>query len=325
MSIKKDFQCVDIAKLICALLVVFTHTYCYDGGVIGFWIRDHLSSIGVPFFFIVSGYFYANGLSRASNKETYFKQYLLRLGKMYVLWSIITMFVTWQNIQTAHPEWPLWLLILSMPRSFFLVGSCGAYWYILSLLYDSVILFLADRYRKEKLIFLIGIIGFIIGVMYQSGVLNDTVLYTIIHVFFGSERNFINVGLFYVSIGYAMKDISFSGKWKWAFFLMVVSIICGTIMEKLTSLRFMHALTAFGLFVLSMNIPISMDVKITRNLRKLSTVIYLVHFPFILLFDRYLKKGTCLDFTLSIVFCVCCYLVMEYVLPKKWSELLLGK
>lgn len=325
MSIKRDFPGVDIAKLFCAVLVVFMHTYCFDGGMIGSWILNHLSVIGVPFFFIASGYFYANGLSRASDKKTYFKQYFLRLGIMYVLWSIITIFVTWQNIQTAHPDWPLWLLILSMPRSFFLVGSCGVYWYVLALLYDSVILFLADRYRKEKLVYVIGMIGFIIGVMYQAGILNGTVLYTVIHVFFGSERNFINVGLFYMSIGYAMKNISFTGKWKWALCGMVVAVICGTIIAKLTPLRFMHAFAAFGLFVFSMGVPVSVDVKITRCFRKLSTVIYLVHFPFILLFDRYLKKGTCLDFTLSICFSVCCYLVLEYVLPKKWSELLLGK
>ena len=325
MSKKSDFQGVDIAKLICSFLVVFMHTYCYDGGVVGFWIKDHLTTIGVPFFFIVSGYFYGKGLSCASDKETYFQQYLLRLLKMYVFWSIITISVTWQNVQTAHPEWPLWLLSLSMPRSFFLVGSCGVYWYVLSLLYDSFILFLADRYRKEKLVYVIGIIGFFIGVLYQSGALNGTLLYTFIHVFFGSERNFFNVGLFYMSIGYAMKNISFSGKSKWAFCLMVVSIICGTIMEKLTLLRFMHALTAFGLFILSMDVPVSMDIKITRQFRRLSTVIYLVHFPFVLLFDRYLEKGTCLDFSLTVFWCGCCYLLIEYVLPKKWSKLLLGK
>lgn len=325
MSIKRDCQFVDISKLICALLIVFTHTYCYDGGEVGFWIGDHLSTIGVPFFFIASGYFYANGLARAVEKGTYFTQYLLRLVKMYVIWSIITLPVTWQNIYTAHPDWPMWLLVLSMPRSFILVGSCGVYWYVLALIYDSVILFLADRYRKEKIAYLIGIIGFIVGVLYQGGSLNGTVLHTIIHVLFGSERNFLNVGLFCMSIGYAMKNVSFSGKWRWASVLMAVSIMGGTIMEKVIPLRFMHAITAVSLFVFSMSIPTSIDVSITRKLRKLSTVIYLVHFPFILLFDRYLKKGTYIDFPLTIIFCIVCYFVLEYILPPKCSKLLLGK
>lgn len=325
MSIKKDFPGVDIAKLFCAILVVFTHTYCFDGGVAGRWIQTNLSTIGVPFFFVVSGYFYANGLQNASEKETYFRQYFLRLGKMYLLWSIITLPVTWMNISTAHPDWPLWLLLLSMPRSFFLAGSCGVYWYLLSLLFNCVILYLADRYQKEKIAYLIGLIGFVIGVLYSAGTFNGTIVYTAIHVLFGSERNFLNVGLFYMSIGYAMKNVSFLGKRSWASLLIVASVIGGTIIEKLTPLRFMHAFSALGLFVLSMDLPISMDIKTTRMFRKLSTVIYLVHFPFILLFDRYLRKGTFLDFSLTIIFSICCYLVMEYILPEKWSVLLRGK
>ena len=258
---KKDFPGVDIAKLICALLIVFTHTYCFDCGEIGKWIQSNLSTVGVPFFFIASGYFYAKGLCSASDKKTYFVRYFLRLGKMYVFWSIITLPVDLLTTQIAHPDWPLWMLFLSLPRGFFLVGSCGVYWYILSLLCNSIILYLANRYRKETLVYLIGFVGFFIGVLYSSGMLNDTILHTVIHVLFSSERNFLNVGLFYMSIGYAMKNVSFPQKWGWAILIIVGSVICGTLVEKFTTLRFMHAFSAIGLFVLSMSVPVKMNVK----------------------------------------------------------------
>ena len=44
---------VDLMKLICALLIVFMHTYNHDWGVVGEWIHTTLTPIGVPFFFIL--------------------------------------------------------------------------------------------------------------------------------------------------------------------------------------------------------------------------------------------------------------------------------
>jgi len=44
---------VDVMKFVCALLIVFLHTYNYDLGQCGDWTRVNLSSVGVPFFFIV--------------------------------------------------------------------------------------------------------------------------------------------------------------------------------------------------------------------------------------------------------------------------------
>ena len=61
---------VDLMKLICALLIVFMHTYNHDWGVVGEWIHTTLTPIGVPFFFIVSGFLYGKGLKKTmASKE----------------------------------------------------------------------------------------------------------------------------------------------------------------------------------------------------------------------------------------------------------------
>lgn len=326
MSQRRNYPAIDVAKVICAILVVFTHTYCFDGGVVGAWFKSNLSTIGVPFFFIVSGYFYSCGLECAQDKKEYFKQYFVRIATMYIIWSIITLPVSWLNYATAHPEWPVALKILSLVRGFFLSGSCGVYWYLLSLAINSVILFWTDAHKKERLVYFIGALGFAIGVLYSAGILDGTILYSVIHVLFGSERNFLNVGLFYMLIGYAMRNTSFLEKQKLGpVLIMAGSLIVASILAKYTRLRFMHAVTAFGLFLFCMRVTPPIGSKTSMMLRKLSTAIYLIHFPFILLFDRYLKKGTYIDFPLTILFSVCCFLIIEYILPKKWSLALLGK
>lgn len=53
----KIFYGIDVFKLVCAILIVFMHTYCRDYGKAGAWFVDAICNIGVPFFFIASGFF----------------------------------------------------------------------------------------------------------------------------------------------------------------------------------------------------------------------------------------------------------------------------
>jgi len=55
---------LDIFKLVCAFLIVFMHTYNKDLGMSGDLFYHVITPIGVPFFFIVSGYLYSKGLLR---------------------------------------------------------------------------------------------------------------------------------------------------------------------------------------------------------------------------------------------------------------------
>ena len=111
-SNKKTYIGIDVFKLICAVLIIYMHTYCFDGGVIGSWIKNILASVGVPFFFIVSGYFFAKGTENAVNPKAYVKKYLLRILKIYVAWTIITLPVSWYNICIAHSDYSILLKIL---------------------------------------------------------------------------------------------------------------------------------------------------------------------------------------------------------------------
>lgn len=197
------FYGIDFFKLLFAILIVFAHTYCNDLGYIGDGIRNIFSSAGVPFFFIVSGFFYVRGLSKSDNPKEYMVKYFKRILKLYLTWTVISLPLAWHLIVVSHGDYSLPLKIIYLIRSVLFSGSIGVYWYILSLLYLSVILYIVYVHEKlEKILYASAVIFFVVGVIYAACDPDRNLLFHCIHAVFGSERNFLTVGLIYTSIGY---------------------------------------------------------------------------------------------------------------------------
>lgn len=55
MPEKKVYSGIDIIKLVCSVLIVYKHMRCWNTDSFGLWVRDEVTSIDVPFFFIFSG------------------------------------------------------------------------------------------------------------------------------------------------------------------------------------------------------------------------------------------------------------------------------
>ena len=320
---KKYYPWIDAAKLLCALLVLYMHTYCFDGGIVGRWVKEAISSIGVPFFFIVSGFFYAQGLNRSDDPRAYFKKYFVRVLKMYLIWSVLVTPVSIWNTYIAKGDEPLWFQALRYFRGIFLSGSLGVYWYIHSLVINSAILYWAHSRRKTTLVFAASIVFFIVGVLYNSGLFSGSLIHRAIHVVFGSERNFFTVGLFYMMIGYLLRGHT-EGRVKVGLTLLLISLLIETFLLLCTPLRFMHAPAAIGLFLVASGCSRKLDPKISLTMRRLSTAIYLIHFPFILLFDYYLCRGTLIDFPCTLAFSVLLYYLLKRLLPSKWFQAMFG-
>lgn len=188
---KEIFYGIDLFKLIFAVLIVFVHTYCNDLGNIGSWIKEGLAGAGVPFFFIVSGFFYTRGLYKSSDPMSYFKKYFKRMLKLYLAWTIISLPVFWKVIVVAHGEYSLGLKIVYLIRSILFSGSVGVYWYILSLLYISLILYFVYTHKKfELMLYIVSCICYIIGIVYMLGAPDRNQMFHLIHAVFGSEKFF---------------------------------------------------------------------------------------------------------------------------------------
>ena len=315
---------VDVMKFVCALLIVFLHTYNYDLGQCGDWTRVNLSSVGVPFFFIVSGFLYAKGLKRNANKKEYFLHYLKRVFYMYLFWSVLTLPVAWMNVGIAHSDYSLAFKVIYIVRCFIFSGTLGIYWYLLALVYSCIVIFYALKWNKLFLLYLISFIFFVVGVLYDGGLIKGTFVGKFIHVVVGSENNFLNVGLFYMCIGLFFQEKGFVMNRYVTVFLLILSIVLSTILNEMSPYRFMKAPIAVFLFMLSIQYGFSMFKRSSVTLRKWSTAIYLGHFPFVLLFDYYLKRGTWIDFSLAILFSLVLFYVLSYICPKSFLKHVYG-
>ena len=324
MPEKKVYSGIDTIKLVCSVLIVYMHTYCWDTGSFGLWVRDEVASIAVPFFFISSGYFYGIGIRCSEDKKGYFFHYFVRVLKMYIIWTVFSLPAAWYNISMAHGEYSMIMKLFYLIRSFFFTGSIGVYWYLLSLIYNSVILYLVYTKKMEKVMYFLAVIFFAIGVLNAASLLSGTMVEKLIHYAFGSERNFLNVGLFYMVIGYFLSDKVIEVKRSTAMIGFILLLGVQTIVNSTISVRFVHAFTAVALFIWAHQMEMTAIQSFSKKIRKLSTAIYLIHFPFILLFDFYLCKGTLVDFSSTLIFVIVLYLVTSRVLPKKWVSIIYG-
>ena len=318
---------LDIFKLICAILIVYMHTYCFDLGQIGYWIKETLSSVAVPFFFITSGFLYTKGLMRTTAPKSYFKRYIIRIITMYSLWSLITIPVSIYNLSMVHDEYTIIMKCLYVIRSFLFSGSMGVYWYLLSLIYLSIIIYFTFRYKVEKFVLPLSICLFAVGVLYNAEKLDNTIIYTVIHTIFGSERNFLTVGFMYMMIVFFIAKYK-NNKMEIPLVNLIIAFILAIISEIIiiyyTKLYFMRAITAIILFFIALKIKNPNLQTKSKTLRKLSTAIYLEHFPFIIVFDFYLKRGTIIDFCVTLAFSITLYIILKKLLSKRITDILYG-
>ena len=324
MNDKKIVYGLDIFKLVCAFIIVLIHTYNQDWGAAGRWFHQVIATIGVPFFFIVSGYFYGIGLNKSGFSKNYFIRYFKRILTMYLAWSVITLPVSWLCIERGHPEYSLALKIIYLLRMILFSGSCGIYWYVLALVCCSIMIYYFMKNNKAGILYAIAIICFAAGVWYNSPYNDDNMIFRFVHAVFGSERNFLNVGLIYMCIGYFFSCHSVRIKPQYLLAMFACFSILRTYEIKYLQLNSLQLVLAVSLFLFALELNVKISDKKSVGMRKLSTVLYLVHFPFILLFDYYLKRGTAVDYPITLCITFAAFLLIEKLLPDKWRRVLIG-
>jgi len=82
---------IDIMKFICAILIVSIHTspLLEINRLWSLGITIYIARIAVPFFFVTSGYFFAKKIMTTNGSSRVFPDYLLKLFKLYVGWSLV--------------------------------------------------------------------------------------------------------------------------------------------------------------------------------------------------------------------------------------------
>ena len=294
---KIAYSNIDIAKFIAAFLVITIHCpllTCF-GANIELMFVSTIPRLAVPFFFACSGFFFFNSLSYENgkiinNKRNRHKliKYIKRIVIMYVIWSIIYLFIcqipNWYSTGWLSP-----FAFVDYLIGFFKNGSYYHLWYILDLIYATVLGYVLLSLFKKKNVVIFSVVLYIIGMFSYSYSWIDFPGVTLINSIsriFGEIWNSTTRAFPLMTAGYIAGTTGFKLKSKTKFILFVISFICllteVACLIKFTSNKGQYSYVVFTIpceIFLFMLLLKNKQLKCNHNkeLRNASTVIYCVH------------------------------------------------
>lgn len=294
MAKKRQYAAIDIAKYVASLLVVCVHTYPLLGvsEVLNTYLIQCIARLAVPFFFATAGYFFFKKYTGDpdTDKDT-LQNYLFRLGKLYIVWSIIYLPYTIYDYVSAGSGFSA---VLSYIRDFFFAGSYYHLWYFPALIIAIVLVFYS--YQKKGLEFTIRAALIAYGVGYLINIFGpvwETIpgisfLYNLYIRIFTTARNGFFFGPIFVTMGLLMARTKRLPKRTLmiGFIISMVLLVIEVTVYRLTgvlqdlSCMFLCLIPAVYCLVgwlLRVNIPYK---PIHLELRQDSTLIYTSHILF---------------------------------------------
>jgi len=172
-AIKKNYNAIDLAKFISAILVVMIHVAPFGESnastvvTLNFAVRKCLARTAVPFFFIASGFFLYRKTSFKKFDIGPTLKYVKRLAGLYLIWSLI--YFPLNLILFRRDSEGMVHAFLIYIRNFFFAGSYGHLWYLTALIFAVLLIsFLLSRGKNIKSIILASSIFYLIGLLDQS-------------------------------------------------------------------------------------------------------------------------------------------------------------
>lgn len=269
---------LDYSRLLFATLVIIAHTegFLNEIPLLGFILKSIATTIAVPVFFIINGY-YLDPIIKDNKK---FKQYLKHLFIIYVVWSIIYI--------PFHVDIKEGVNLGFVRHILNLVLGYRHLWYIAALITSVLILKLLQSVSLKKIIIVALIFHF------TGYALTRLYLFNISIPTYTLTTNAFFIGLYYVSIGMAIKrynltDLVKNKSTHLGIILLLFLLLVG---EAIFLFHYGKASNFnISLFVLAplLFTYISQYGKTEKtsanSLAKLSAGIYFVHFIFIDLFS----------------------------------------
>lgn len=170
---KTEYNAIDLVKFICALLVVSIHVSPFgttDNEILrlfNYGIQNWLSRIAVPLFFASSGFllYRKSSLDNFSLEQT--KLYVIKLTKLYVIWTLIYCPFNIKSILVS--EKGIILGILAYCRNIVFAGSYTHLWYFPALIFSVIVIsYLLSRKISLRKIVMVALCFYVVGLLAES-------------------------------------------------------------------------------------------------------------------------------------------------------------
>ncbi|MBQ9023724.1 MAG: acyltransferase [Bacilli bacterium] len=324
---KKYFSYIDLFKFIFSICIVALHTEIFYNHINNFsWYIIHgIFRLAVPFFFVISGFFYCNKcLKDEIHVKNITKKYIRRLLSPFIFWLLLGLVIS--EFRITYQKNIIYTIMLLIKKVLFY--PWGALWYISALIVSIAIL--SFFYKRKKYIepLIIGSMLYVFALLsnsYYFVIINNHFLKFIIDkymAFFISSRNGIFVGLLFVSLGGLISLLYnryklFSKKTNIIF--LILSYIILLIEIKIVKNNIYaddHSLFLFLPIVMFFFCSLLLQIKGKKDyikLRNMSIIIYFIHRPILSVINLYFNVK--LGLLCFIIVCILS-IIISFILIK---------
>ena len=168
MAERKIYPSLDIMKFIMAMLILTQHTrneWAHSKGLVHAFFG--LGNFAVPFFFACSGFLFFSKLNTLDmgGQKDYYKKWSLRIGKMYLVWSLIYFcFVFYGWIINGFDA----VDIVRYLHRVIVFSSYATIWFLPALWVGVSICYWLKRHANKQVVWSIMLLLFIVGNMFGS-------------------------------------------------------------------------------------------------------------------------------------------------------------
>lgn len=280
----KVHSTIDLFKIIAAVLVVFIHANTTKTSGFFNMFNSCFTAFCVPFFFLVSGYFFQSGLCKSDDPKRYFLKYEKKTLGLYAGWAMLSLPDSILFYLDKYSDQSFGYTVFVILRRYLLCGQ-GVYWYILITAESAAIIYLLVKYKKDYYLWPMILIGLVLGFLYDNySYLNGSfveVLHRMFYAIFSWSDNFIMKGIPFMGLGY------FASKYKDAWFKMpvlfhTVSFIAASVLNVLLynnglNLYLFFIVQAIAYFAVSIRYQVNIQPDKSIIIRELSSCIYFLH------------------------------------------------
>ncbi|MBR3312032.1 MAG: acyltransferase [Solobacterium sp.] len=284
---------IDILKLLFAWCVVGIHmTVFASHPAVCFTLTHGLFRIGVPFFFVVSGYFFAGKIHDKEASGRYLKSIL----KLYIVFEIIDIILNTLNHQG------IWSQPLMILRKVFTCGVNGVYWYLISLFLTCLLLRPLWAKKKTNILIFVGLVLYILAMMDDTyaGFFMNTKIQELVQMrtqFWKWPQAGLAMSVLFLSIGVKLRQNAVEVKHTGLLFL----VSCVLLILEANFTQTHGALDANCYFSLIFAAPLLVLLALKhpflincpKEVRDLSMYIYMVHiyinYALVFLYPKYLR------------------------------------
>ena len=292
---KCQYYMIDILKYIFSIGIVMLHTgFLKDIDSYGYWIEKGLVRIGVPFFFMASGFMLERKVNWGGvERKQIFLNWSKRLFLRLIVFEVINIILDSVNYVFIGKD--IIKILLRHIRSVIFYPK-GALWYIQACLVGIWIIYFFFKKKKQKWIIPVGIMLYIFALICNNynflvcdteiGKMIDFLLLIIYSV-----RNGLFYGFFFIYLGMCAFRIRCwldNKRYGNVFLAMLTIFVYFVFLSEISYLQNKEAKDDGSLFIflplLTILLLILATHFITTNrttvlLRNLSTGIYLLHYP----------------------------------------------